>query len=132
MITLDTSCILASLNRRDSQHTRTVAAFQASSRPYVVPTGILTEVAFMMESRGWRHFLQAFLADIERGCYELDCGDENIPRIRQLMERYSNLPLGFADACVIACAERHGGQVLTLDRDFWIVAREGLIEIAPA
>jgi predicted nucleic acid-binding protein len=60
------------------------------------------------------------------------CGEGDFPRIRQLVARYSNLPLGFADAAVIACAERHGGNVLALDRDFAIVAREGAISLIPA
>ncbi len=93
---------------------------------------ILSEIAFMLESRGRHHFLQAVLADIETGAYELDCGDDNVARIRQLMTRYADLPLGLADASVIACAERHGGQVLSLDRDFWVVGRESRIAILPA
>jgi len=41
---------------------------------------------------------------------------------------YRNLPLGLTDASVIACAERHGGRLLSLDlRHFVIVAREGKI-----
>jgi predicted nucleic acid-binding protein len=40
------------------------------------------------------------------------------------------MPLGFADAAVIACAERRGGKVLTYDqRHFSVVAREGTIQI---
>jgi predicted nucleic acid-binding protein len=42
------------------------------------------------------------------------------------------LPLGSADAAVIACAERHGGRVLTLDRrHFGVVEREGTISLVP-
>jgi len=33
------------------------------------------------------------------------------------MSRYAELPLGFAGAAVVACAERNGGIVLTFDRD---------------
>ena len=48
------------------------------------------------------------------------------------MERYADLPLGFADAAVIACAERNGGRVMTFDRsDFDVVAAEGPITIVP-
>lgn len=99
--------------------------------PYLVPAAILSEVAYMLESRGRYSFLDAILDDLESGAYELDCGDENIPRVRQLMKRYADLPLGLADASVIACAERHGGQVLSLDRDFWVVSRERRINILP-
>ena len=41
------------------------------------------------------------------------------------------MPLGFSDAAVIACAERHRGVVLSLDRDFRVVEREGTIRVLP-
>src|SRR6476659_7250788 len=59
----------------------------------------------------------AFPECIQRGETMLDCGDLALPRITTLMSRYSALPLGFADAAVVACAERNGGTVLTFDRD---------------
>jgi predicted nucleic acid-binding protein len=71
------------------------------------------------------------LVDLESGAFGLDCGDRDLTRIRELVGRYADLPLGFADATVIACAERNGGLVLTFDmRDFGIVAREGRIQLA--
>jgi len=48
------------------------------------------------------------------------------------MRRYADLPLGFSDAAVIACAERSGGSVLTFDRrDFEVVARDVPITVVP-
>jgi hypothetical protein len=58
--------------------------------------------------------MDALLADLEAGAYSLDCGDEDIPRIRSLASRYEDLPLGFAGAPVVACAERNGGRVLVV------------------
>jgi len=76
--------------------------------------------------------MDALLADLESGAYSLDCGDEDIPRIRSLATRYEDLPLGFAAASVVACAERNGGRVLTLDnRDFDVVARKETIDVLP-
>ena len=44
--------------------------------------------------------------------------------------RYKDLPLGFGDAAVVACAERTGGRVLSFDRrDFSVVAGEGTITL---
>jgi predicted nucleic acid-binding protein len=72
------------------------------------------------------------LDDFRYGNYELDCGEADFVRIRELVVRYANLPLGFADAAVIACAERRGGRILTFDmRDFTIVAGEGRITVVP-
>jgi uncharacterized protein len=54
------------------------------------------------------------------------------PRIRRLVSRYANLPLGAADASVVVCGERTGASVVTLDqRDFGLVAREGRIRLLP-
>lgn len=76
--------------------------------------------------------LEAFLMDLETGGYTLECGEGDLPRIRALVRRYADLPLGFADAAAIACAERHGGRVLTLDlRHFGVVAREGRLTLLP-
>lgn len=73
------------------------------------------------------------LADLEAGAYSLDCGEDDLPRIRSLASRYESLPLGYAAAAVIACAERCGGRVLTLDlRDFGVVAREGAVDVLPS
>jgi predicted nucleic acid-binding protein len=53
--------------------------------------------------------------------------------LEDFLERYEDLRLGFADACVIACAERNGGRVLTFDeRGFVPVAREGKISLVPS
>jgi predicted nucleic acid-binding protein len=42
------------------------------------------------------------------------------------------MPLGLADASVVACAERTNGPILTFDRrDFGIVAREGRVRLIP-
>ena len=66
------------------------------------------------------------------GSVLLDCGDEDPPRIRELMRRYADLPMWFSDAAVIACAERSGGRVLTFDRrDFAVVALDAPITVVP-
>ena len=132
MITLDTSALYALVDRRDPDHASVLEELQRDSGPYVVPAGILAELAYLVESRLGGDVMDAVLADLESGAYSLDCGDEDIPRVRDLASRYGDLPLGFADASVVACAERNGGRVLTLDtRDFSVVAREGTIDVLP-
>ena len=132
LITLDTSGLLALLNRRDPDHARVRAAFDDDRGPYLVPAGILAEITYMVEQRLGTRTLDLFLEDLESGAYALDCGHADLPRIRALITRYDDLPLGFADASVVACAERSGGRVLTLDvRDFGVVARAGTVTIVP-
>jgi predicted nucleic acid-binding protein len=132
LITLDTSALYALLDRRDPDHVRVLEVLQTDPGPYVVPAGILAELAYLVESRLGCRAMDAVLADLESGAYSLDCGDDDLPRIRNLAQRYESLPLGYADAAVIACAERNGGRVLTLDiRDFGVVAREGTVDVHP-
>jgi len=47
--------------------------------------------------------------------------DRLAPRVMELMERYANVPMSFADACLVALAESTpDARVFTLDRDFLI------------
>src|SRR5439155_17416254 len=94
--------------------------------PTVVPVGILAEVDQVLGRRLAPAASLAFLEGIETGETLLDCGDLDLPRIRALMSRYAELPLGFADAAVVACAERNGGTVLTFARDALPAVSRGL------
>lgn len=132
LITLDTSALFALLNRRDPDHESVRRAFEQDRGPYLVPAGILAEIGYLVEQRLGLEVLDALLDDLEQRALALECGDEDFPRIRELVRRYHDLPLGLADASVVACAERHGGAVLTLDsRHFGVVSGEGTIAVLP-
>lgn len=120
------------LNRRDPDHERARDALFEDPGPYLVPAGILAEVSYLVERRLGLEVLERFVLDLESGALAMECGEEDLPRIRELARRYADLPLGFADASVISCAERSSGAVLTLDRrDFGVVAAEGRITLLP-
>lgn len=119
LITLDTSGLFALLNRKDRDHERVKAAFSEDPGPYLVPSGILAEISYMIEHRPGTRVLQTFISDLETRRFVLECGEED-------------LPLGFADASVVSCAERNGGKTLTLDlRHSGVVAGEGRISLLP-
>lgn len=132
MLTLDTSAVVALLDRRDPQHRRVRAALEGDTGPYLIPAWILAEIAYFADVRMSSQAADALLEDIEKGAYAIECGDDDVARVRELVTRYADLPLGMADAAVVACAERNGGLVLTLDiRDFSVVAKEGRITLLP-
>lgn len=132
MIVLDTSGVFAALTRDDKHHADAVSVLDAGPGPFVIPGGILAEVGYMVQAKLGAQVLDAFLGDLIDGAFTLDCGDADLVRIRELVSRYEDLPLGFADAAVIACAERTGGAILTFDRrDFGVVAREGRLRLVP-
>jgi predicted nucleic acid-binding protein len=132
LIVCDTSVLLTLLNRDDRDYARIRMAAVNAGKPYIVPAATLGEVAYFIESRMTLPVLEAFLVDLETGRYELDAGASDFARIRHLVRRYADFPLGLVDAAVIACAERRGSSVLTLDRrHFDVVAREGTIVVLP-
>ena len=133
VITLDSSAVFALLNRRDPDHRRVKAALEQDRGPYLIPAAILGEIAYLIEERLGNKVMDLFLGDLASGGYSLDCGEDELPRARQLAKKYADLPLGFTDAAVAACAEANGKRVLTLDiRDFSVVGKETGLTILPA
>jgi predicted nucleic acid-binding protein len=133
LITLDSSAIIALFRARDINHSLAMAAVGRARGPLVIPVAILSEAAYMLERWAGPAELDALLKSVDDAEILLDCGTEDVPRIRSLVARYKDLPLGFADSAVIACAERRAGMVLTFDRrHFPVVANEGTIQIVGA
>ena len=107
-------------------------ALASAHPPYLVPAGILAEIGYLVERRLGVKVLEVFLLDLEQRAFSLVNSEDDLARVRALIGRYADLPLGLADATVIGCAERHGRKVLTLDqRHFSVVAREGNIDLLP-
>ena len=132
MVTFDTSALLSLFDSRQPLHRDVLEIATANQGALIVPMGIMSEISYFVESRLGHGVLNAFLQDIRDDVYAIYCGEPDIDRIAGLVARYGDLPLGYADAAVIACAERHGGRVATLDhRHFGVVAREGTIQIVP-
>jgi uncharacterized protein len=131
VIVLDTSGILALLDSDDPGHARCVGVLADRRLPYLVPAGILGEVAYLIEAKVGTDAVVDFARALDERAFTLDCGQEDFARIAELLSRYADLRLGLADASVMACAERRRAPILTLDfRDFGPVAREGRIELA--
>ncbi|HET9659761.1 MAG TPA: PIN domain-containing protein [Thermomicrobiales bacterium] len=130
MVTVDTSALVALINARDQDHLQMLEALEGELDALIVPVAVLSEVSYFIERDLGPMVLDLFVGDIANGAYRLDCGEQDWTRIHQLVQRYDNLPLGIADAAVIACGERNGGRVATLDyRHFGAVAGEGTIRI---
>jgi predicted nucleic acid-binding protein len=130
LVTLDTSALIALLNPRDPDNLSMTAAVEPYLGVLVVPVAVLSEVSYFIERDLGGRRLALFVQDIIEGAIRLDCGERDWPRVLQLVMRYADLPLGLADAAVIACAERNGGLVATLDnRHFGAVAGEETIRI---
>lgn len=79
----------------------------------------------MLQSRAGSRAEADFLRDVADGLYELvQITAADAARAADLVEQYSDLPLGTADAIVIAIAERfRAANIATLDRRHFSVVR---------
>lgn len=123
--------MLAVLDRGEAHHGVVVEILEQMGDPFLVPAATLGELGHFLEHRFPSRARRAFLSDLASGAWSLDCGESDLGRVAELTNRYDDLPLGLVDAAVIACAERSGGDVLSLDDDFHIVAAEETITVLP-
>ena len=127
MIVVDTGPIVAATFEDDDDHERCVkefASLRRTARPLLVPSFVAGEVCYMLGKLGGPKAEAAFIRLLEAGWFRLvDLVEADLARIAVLVERYHDLPLGAADASVVAVAERMRlTEVMTLDvRDFSVV-----------
>jgi uncharacterized protein len=100
-LVLDTSAVLAFLNRSDPNHSVVSEIIVGEVGRLIIPVGILSEIGYLVEARLGSHVLDLFFDDIIKANFSLDCGLDDLVNVQQLVKRYSNLPLGYADAAVI-------------------------------
>lgn len=109
LITLDTSGAFTLFNDRDPLHQVVVNTLVEETKPPLLPAATRGELAYLLERRFSAVATIPLLDDLRQGRLALDCGFEDFTRVRDLVRRYADLPLGLVDAAVIACAERNGG-----------------------
>lgn len=123
MIVVDTGPVVALVNDRDEHHERCREFLETHPGPLLLPATVFTEVCLLLERRRGTQAKLAFLADVRAGRFRLVDVEPDLERIAELVERYSDLPLGTVDASVVALTERlELPEVATLDhRDFSVV-----------
>jgi predicted nucleic acid-binding protein len=129
MIVLDPSAVATLLDPRLSNHGRARRALERFRLPTVVPAATLDRITHVATDAAGRRAARSFLHGVIEGETLLDCGDLDLPRILELLVRYEAPPIDVAAAAVIACAERHGGRVLSFDERLRPIALDGLIEL---
>jgi len=93
--------------------------------PLIIPTLVITEVAYLIGTRlGWEAEVR-FLGDLAAGAFAVEPLHASDPvRIAELVAEYRDLPLGTVDASVITTAERLDvTEMATLDRRHFSVVR---------
>jgi predicted nucleic acid-binding protein len=125
MLLCDTGVLLAAGNRKDRVHHACVRLLRQTEGPLLVPSPVLGEVGYLLQSRAGPQaevtFLNSFGGD---GFHIAELEDQDIRRMAELVEAYVDMPLGIVDAAVIALAERlQLTEIATLDQRHFAVVR---------
>lgn len=117
MIVVDTGPLVALFDRDDRHHQDVRRYFASETSVLVTNMPVLSEAAYLLN----------FSPDTVVECLEwvraaFDIDEKtaaDLPRIAEVISKYSDLPADFADASLVALCERLGlDRIATLDRDF--------------
>lgn len=134
---IDTSAVLAAVDRADPAHEAVVRALAAERSTIVLPVVVLPEVTFLLERRHGSTRAAAVIGRIVGGPWPITGLESmDLQRAAELMARYADARIGFVDATIAALAERLASvRVYTLDRRDFAILRPRhapAFEILPA
>jgi predicted nucleic acid-binding protein len=119
---LDTGAFVALVDRSETRHADCVAVLEDWTGPVVTTEAVLTETLYLV-GPSWEA-QQVCLEFFLRGAFALIPSAPDLRRIRELLQKYRDVPMDFADATLVALGERLGtDQVFTLDRRGFTVYR---------
>ena len=125
VVLADTGPLVALLNRRDTHHRWALARFDEFIEPLVTCEPVFTESLFLL--RACPGGVTALLALWERGSILIEfSAEEEKTALRELLRKYEDLPISFADACLVRMTELYSDALVwTLDEHFGVYRRRG-------
>ena len=122
---IDAGPLVALLDRADPDHEACVGTLKTLRDPLLTVWPAFTEAMSLLD-RSWLG-QKALWSRLETDALALAPLDErDAPRMRELMEKYRNLPMDLADAALVRVAERESlTEIFTLDRKHFSVYRSG-------
>jgi uncharacterized protein len=124
-VLVDAGPLVALIDRADPSHGACVAALKTVRDPLVTVWPAFTEAMYLLgESWQGQKALWSRLETEALAMAPLDAADAT--RMRELMEKYRDLPMDLADAALVRVAERDAlTQIFTLDRTHFSLYRPG-------
>ena len=124
-VLVDAGPLVALLDQRDLHHVTCVTALRTLHDPLITVWPAFTEAMYLLGS-SWPG-QKALWSRVETEALTLAPLDESdATRMRELMEKYRDLPMDLADAALVRIAEREDlTSIFTLDRKHFSVYRPG-------
>jgi len=124
-ILIDSGPLIALFDASDKYHHDAVNFIKTNKYPLVTTLASITETLYLLDFN--RNVQIDFLEWVHRGAVELQhIGSNDFGRLKELTEKYRDLPMDFADSCLVYLAEKLNlNTIATIDRDFTIYRIQG-------
>ena len=120
-LVVDAGFLVALWNRRDQHHPWAAAAAETHPPPWLACEAVFTEADHLLGAPG----RLALRTAVRRGAIRLAATiTEETPSVLDLLDKYEDVPMSVADACVVRLTETLPDPlVLTTDTDFKVYRR---------
>ncbi|MGA9069545.1 MAG: PIN domain-containing protein [Terracidiphilus sp.] len=117
-VLLDSSVIVALLDKREQYHEQCVRVVEELEQPLATCEAVLSESCFLLKKIP--HAADRILDNVEEGIFQIPFQlTRSTASVYDILRKYHDLPVSFADACLVQMAdELDTGDILTLDGDF--------------
>lgn len=124
-ILIDSGPLIALFDSSDKYHHKTVNFIKSNKYPLVTSLASVTETLHLLDFN--RNAQIDFIEWIHKGAVEIHNIENNdFGRLKELTDKYRDLPMDFADSCLVYLAEKLNlNTVATIDRDFTIYRIQG-------
>ena len=126
-VVVDTGPIVALFDRSEARHDWARRQFDTLRAPLLTCEAVLSETSFILQRLGADPSLPVQL--VEQGMLRIAAlfdATADAMAVSRLMRRYADVPMSFADACLVRIVEStEHASVMTLDSDFHIYRQRG-------
>jgi len=124
-ILIDSGPLIALFDASDKFHGKTIHFIKENNYPLITTLASVTETLHLLDFN--RNAQIDFIEWVYRGGVEIvPIDNADFARIKELTEKYRDLPMDFADSCLVFLAERYNlNTIATIDRDFSIYRIQG-------
>lgn len=124
-VVLDTGPLVALIDGDDSRHRWVCAEVASLHPPFITCEAVVSEAMFRLLRA--RRGVPTLLGFLREGLVQVAFDfDDNLEAVSRLIEKYQDVPMSLADACLVRMSELHDrSRVFTLDSDFRRYRRHG-------
>lgn len=124
-ILIDSGPLIALFDASDKYHHEALNFIKVNSYPLITTLASITEAFYLLDFN--RNAQKDFLVWMYRGAIEIHhIENEDFMRLNELTMKYSDLPMDFADSCLVYLAEKLNlDTIATVDHDFTIYRIKG-------